>query len=88
MEIIDLVGERLENQMNDKLSDSKHSLEKLMGILGSLNPLSVVERGYSIVTVNGKVLKSTKNIKNSDEVEIRLADGNFKAAVTEIKHGI
>jgi exodeoxyribonuclease VII large subunit len=85
---LDLVGERLENQMNDKLSDSKHSLEKLMGILGSLNPLSVVERGYSIVTVNGKVLKSTKNIKNSDEVEIRLADGNFKAAVTEIKHGI
>lgn len=85
---LDLVGERLENKMTEKLGDARHSLEKFMGILGSLNPLSVVERGYSIVTVNGKVLKSSKNIKKSDEVEIRLADGNFKAEVTEIKHGI
>lgn len=50
-----------------------------------INPLGVLKRGYSVAYVNGKVLGSIKNIKEKDNVKIRLYDGIIDAKVEKIE---
>ena len=49
-----------------------------------LNPLSVLSKGYSLVTLNGAVIKDSSQLKQGDRVNIRLSKGNIKAEVKEI----
>ena len=60
---------------------NKNSLELVINKLELLNPLSVLSKGYSLSTVNGKVIKSVKDVKVKDEVNIRLLDGEINTVV-------
>ena len=60
---------------------NKNSLELVINKLELLNPLSVLSKGYSLSTVNGKVIKSVKDVKVNDEVNIRLLDGEINTVV-------
>lgn len=53
-------------------------------LMDSLSPLKVVDRGYSIVTTGGQLVKSCDQIKQGSEVEIRFANGGAKALIKEI----
>ncbi len=46
-----------------------------------LSPINILQRGYSITSFNGKILKSVNEIKTGDLVETKMIDGNFKAKV-------
>lgn len=51
--------------------------------LGALNPLSVLARGYGVVTdAEGQVVRTTKDVKKGDSVTLRVSDGNIHAVVT------
>lgn len=53
-----------------------------------LSPVRVLRRGYGIVSSpGGKVLRSVRQAKQGDMVEIMLADGRFSAKVMEIRKG-
>ncbi len=56
----------------------------LLGRLNALNPLSVLERGYSIVRKNGKNVRLTQSLSKGDDLEIKLCDGTVKATVTDV----
>ena len=43
------------------------------------NPEKQLSKGYSIVRSNGKVLRSTKNVKEGDELHISVSDGIINA---------
>ena len=60
---------------------NKNSLELFINKLELLNPLSVLSKGYSLSTVNGKVIKSVKDVKVNDEVNIKLIDGEINTIV-------
>ncbi|MBX2987917.1 MAG: exodeoxyribonuclease VII large subunit [Bdellovibrionaceae bacterium] len=64
------------------LEKRKARTQRLMSLLDSLSPLKVVERGYSIVSKGGEVVKSSSQVKVGDEIRIRLADGGMVAQVT------
>lgn len=49
-----------------------------------LNPLGVLEKGYSIVTSNEKTIKDIKNIKKGSVIDVRLHKGSLKAEVMEV----
>ena len=73
---------------NELFIKSKNSLELIINKLELLNPLSVLSKGYSLSTVNGKVIKSVDDVKVDDEVNIRLLDGEINTIVKgEIKNG-
>lgn len=75
----------LNQNIETKISKLSFQLKNNMGKLGSLSPLAVVDRGYSITTQNKKVIKSIKDIKVSDLIEVRVADGIIEAEVKSIK---
>jgi exodeoxyribonuclease VII large subunit len=50
--------------------------------LHSLSPLAVLDRGYALVlSAEGAVIRSTKQVSAGDEVTTRLADGTFVSRV-------
>ncbi len=61
------------------------ALETLIGKLDALNPLKVLKRGFSVATdIDGKNVKSVKNVSVGDKIRVRVDDGSFLSEVTEI----
>ncbi|MCK4521939.1 MAG: exodeoxyribonuclease VII large subunit [Nanoarchaeota archaeon] len=65
----------------------RHDLEILTTKLDNLNPEAVLERGYSLTMCKGKVIKSTKDVKINDLIDIILRKGEIKSKVMEVKNG-
>ena len=53
-------------------------------MLQALNPLSVMERGYSIVYQEGNVAKSANSLQAGSDIQIQLQDGTVNATVQSI----
>lgn len=49
-----------------------------------LNPLAILNKGYSVVTKDNKLLKSIKDLKKEDLINIKLCEGNINAIVKEV----
>ncbi|MDI3269556.1 MAG: exodeoxyribonuclease VII large subunit [Bacillota bacterium] len=62
-------------------------VESLEKRLRTLNPLSVVERGYAVVTREGKVVTRALSLPVGAAVEVTMADGSFRARVEEVRRG-
>ncbi|WP_206038999.1 MULTISPECIES: exodeoxyribonuclease VII large subunit [Fusobacterium] len=76
-----LLEKNLKLILERKNQNLKLQVEKLI----ALNPLNILSRGFSVVKSNDKIIKSSKEIKNGDELFIKLYDGSLKATVKEIK---
>jgi exodeoxyribonuclease VII large subunit len=78
----------LENRLRLLLQASlqrKQSLfARLGGMLNSLSPLAILERGYSIVKREDKIIKNSRSLKEGDELTIQLHDGSVQSTVTNI----
>ena len=82
--LVDMKTKEIENNILNKLKESKNKATNIITKLDTLSPLKTLARGYSITEYNGKILKSVKQIKTNDEIEIRLNDGNITAKALEI----
>ncbi len=85
---IKYLSDRAAKALQFALEKKRSRTLRVMSVLDSLSPLKVVERGYSIVTKAGaknEVIKSSKNVKTGDKIEIRLAEGSLSAVVDETK---
>ncbi len=67
--------------MERKLDQSRQQLETLARVLTSYDPKAALARGYAIVKLKGKVLKTAKLASAGDGLMIQLADGNIAAKV-------
>ena len=74
----------LNNLITNKINISKHRYEVMINKLDLLNPLNILSKGYSLVTIDGMVVKDTKELKVEDTINIRMHKGNVKAIVKEI----
>ncbi len=68
----------------NNIDTSKHKYEVMINKLELLNPLNILSKGYSLVTVDGNVVKQSKDLKVDDAINIRMHEGNIKAIVKEI----
>ena len=77
--------EELNNKLfyssNNILNREKNRFENLKLKLELLNPENVLEKGYSIVKVNDKIIKNTKDIKLGENINIILNKGKLLAEV-------
>lgn len=63
------------------LDNKKNRFEKNVTRLELLNPLKILSRGYSVTKKDDKMVKSKKDLKKGDKIEIVFADGSKNAVV-------
>jgi exodeoxyribonuclease VII large subunit len=74
--------EQLRSAVRAQLTRDAHRLEGLRGRLLALSPLTVLARGYSIVTSeSGQALTSASQVAPGDALRVRLAVGRLAARV-------
>ncbi|MGD6815584.1 exodeoxyribonuclease VII large subunit [Metabacillus sp. 113a] len=65
--------------LTEKQREFQHALEKL----NALNPLSIMERGYSLVYKEDQLVKSISGTAEGEKVTVRLQDGTLFCEVIE-----
>ena len=78
---IDTYIKRLENYIVSKQKEEKTKYIKLISKLDALSPLKTLTRGYSLVESNEKIVKSVKDLKTGDKINIKFVDGKKEAQV-------
>ena len=78
---LDIMIKKLETLTTNKVKDLKTKSVELISKLDTLSPLKTLTRGYSIAQKQGKTIKSIKEIKKDDTLDIRLIDGEVKTKV-------
>ncbi|HLB05894.1 MAG TPA: exodeoxyribonuclease VII large subunit [Thermodesulfobacteriota bacterium] len=77
---------RLNLSMRQKLEFTKRKLEREASLLGSLSPLAILNRGYSITTSleTGMVIKEIGAVKPGDRVGVRVTDGEMLCSIERL----
>jgi exodeoxyribonuclease VII large subunit len=70
------------------VDDARGQVTSLGLRLDSINPRRVLERGYSIVRVRGKAVRSVDDVARGQDLEISVVDGRITGTVTDcVKEG-
>ena len=80
-ERVDDLGRAAATGITHVLEIKRGKLAAATGKLGALNPLAVLERGYSVTFAADKVVKSAGQLKVGETVMTRLAKGRFTSKV-------
>ncbi|MGH1374619.1 MAG: exodeoxyribonuclease VII large subunit [Cellvibrionaceae bacterium] len=84
-ERLNLLHQKLNQQMQQKLRDSQQALGKAAAVLDSVNPLSILQRGYSVTSrSSGEIVSDAKSINVGDTLNTQLAQGNVESIVQKI----
>jgi len=81
---IDSLRERLNNVASVLLARLDASFRKLAAELNHLSPLSVLSKGYSVVTKKGSVVNDAAILKKGDSVHVRFFKGGASAKIDKI----
>ena len=79
--LVDIKIKSIQNSIINIYKDKKNYMMKNIAKLDALSPLKTLTRGYSLIELDGKIVKSVNELKKDDEINIRLVDGNSKAKV-------
>ena len=72
----------LQNPMS-LIDKKKNEYNLLINTLKLVNPLGILEKGYSLATINDKVIKSNSDVNVGDLINVKLHEGAIKAKVVE-----
>ena len=82
---LDRLQDTAQRSLTVRLERAGDRLNQLKQQLKVLNPLAVLERGYSVISnASGKVLTSVSQIAVKDQLRIRLHDGRLQTEVKSI----
>ena len=65
----------------NKLEKEKTKLETIEAKLNLLNPENILKKGYSLTLINGKIVKSVKEVSKGAILTTKLSDGNIMSEV-------
>lgn len=75
---------KLNNVIDKKLNDNKLILSHLTRLTNSLNPLNILEKGFSVTEKDdGSIIKNIKDVKVSDTIITKVNDGFIKSSVID-----
>ena len=72
---------RLRRSAERQILIRQHRVELLEQRLTACNPERIYKMGYSLLTKNGKVIRSVKELQPGDQVTTHLADGTVQSSV-------
>jgi exodeoxyribonuclease VII large subunit len=82
---IDIIYDKITNEIKDFIDLRIKDLNTSGSMLNSLSPLSTLDRGYSILQKDNKIVNSTIGLNKKDLIEITLKDGKADCIVEKIK---
>ena len=65
----------------NKLEKEKTKLETIEAKLNLLNPENILKKGYSLTLIDGKIVKSVKEVSKGTILTTKLSDGNIMSEV-------
>ncbi|MFL2947670.1 MAG: exodeoxyribonuclease VII large subunit [Nitrospinales bacterium] len=83
-ENLSMLEKRMQHIIQTNLLLRKERFEGILKNLNAFNPLSILERGYSICSKDEKSLKSIEGIKPGDLINVKLARGRLSCKVKKI----
>lgn len=81
---IDSIVKSIDNIMKTRLEKEKSQFVKVLSSLDALSPLKTLTRGYSIVEKEGNIVRKKEELKQDDDIVIRLSDGKITAKVQNL----
>ena len=80
---LDTVRQHIRLLLSRALSPRKLEFQRVVSNLGLLDPLAILARGYGVITKGkeGSIVKSNKQVKLKDEIEVRLHEGRLSCQV-------
>lgn len=82
---LDLSSESLRSLTKSRMDELSALLSHRHELIEAYNPRQVLERGYSIVRKQGRLIRSTEAVLINDELDINLSNGRLTATVKAIK---
>lgn len=76
----------LYNYINNIILKNEHNYKLLVNTLKLVNPLGILEKGYSLVSKDDTLIKSSKSVKAGDKLNIKLHEGVVISEVLEVKN--
>ncbi|MFH1175649.1 MAG: exodeoxyribonuclease VII large subunit [bacterium] len=77
----DAFREKIIGRFQSIMQDARHKVKILSQRLADINPQRQLEKGYSLIFKEGKLVKSVKKLKRGDEVDFQLKDGKAQAEI-------
>ena len=85
-EVIQNLRDRSNRNFGHRIEVAQGELLQMSARVRSLSPQSTLDRGYSVVQLkDGSIVRGSKELKEGDELRIRLAQGETGAVVTSLK---
>jgi exodeoxyribonuclease VII large subunit len=83
---IDGLDARLREVARRRLASARSDLAREAAKLDAMSPLRVLERGYALAIVepDGRVVRSSSDVKTGDVVTVRLHEGRIKTRVEDV----
>ena len=78
---LDTFIKQLENTITLKKTEAQKDFQSKVLKLDALSPLKTLSRGYAIIEKGDKLIKTSKDLKKGDVVNLRLNDGKSKAQI-------
>ena len=83
-ENLSMLEKRMQHIIQSDLLLRKERFEGILKNLNAFNPLSILERGYSICSKDEKSLNSIEGINPGDLINVKLAQGGLSCTVKKI----
>lgn len=83
---LDDAKENMVRGMKDRTEKARHKVELIRRELPAHSPQKILEKGFSLVTEKdtGKIIKSAKQRRSGESINVRVAAGSLDATVEEV----
>lgn len=78
--------DRLRRALKMVFERRRHQLQTFEYQLRSFDPQLILSRGYSMTTLNGKVVRDASDVAEGDIIETRLQKGSIRSKVTDNRY--
>ncbi|WP_108670845.1 exodeoxyribonuclease VII large subunit [Peribacillus acanthi] len=86
---VETLGKNLDKYFKSITTSKEKDLIHIVSRLSTLNPLSIMARGYSVVfKQNEELIKSKSQVSKGDTIEVVLKDGKLECEVMDIKESV
>ncbi len=82
---VDDLGRRMEGRVTSFVGSKSQAFQGITGRLNALNPLAILERGYSVsFNEKGDIIKNVRQLSEGDLIRTRLHKGSLVSKVSAI----